>query len=153
MLRTVSGELVATGTVAYDGAHNGAEPAAIYDYVRIEDVRGQDIFLERVIVPAALDSHLGLGTTGKFYVVEVRVPTLLGSKPMYFVYGIEVNGRVLKAIPQTQRCLRSAKGGAIRLFGWGCILLVAWGLGLLLWVQACRLLSISLPLAAMEEST
>ena len=154
MLKTVSGELVATGTVAYDGAHNGAEPAAMYDYVRIEDERGQDIFLERVIVPAALDSHLGLGTTGKFYLVEVRVPTLFGSKPMYFAYGIEVNGRrVHKAIAQTQRCLRSAKGGAIRLFGWGCILLVAWGFGLLLWVQACRLLSISLPLAAMEDES
>jgi len=152
ILKKISGELVATGSVVHDGAHNSSEPAAMYDYLRFEDEQGQDVFLERVIVPAAMDSHLGLGIVGKFYLVEVRVPTLFSSKPMYFFYGIETNGRVRKAITQTQRCLRSAKGGVIKLFGYGCILLVAWGFGLLLWVQAFRLLSINLPLKAMEES-
>lgn len=150
ILRKVSGELVATGPVVHDGAHNGAEPAAMYDYIRFEDEGGQEVYLERVIVPAFLDSLIDVGTKGKLYIVEVRVPTLFGSKPMHFIYAIDVNGKVRKAVEQTQRCLRSAKGGAIKLFGYGCVLLIAWGFGLLLWVQAFRLMRVNLPLADMR---
>ncbi len=150
ILRKVSGELVATGPVVYDGAHNWAEPAAMYDYVRLEEDGGHDFYMERVMVPAFIDSLLGVGTKAKFYIVEVRIPTLFGSKPMHLIYAIDVNGKMHRAIEQTQRCLRSAKGGAIKLFGYGCVLLIAWGFGLLLWVQAFRLLRVSLPLADMQ---
>lgn len=151
ILRKESGELVATGPVVHDGAHNGAEPAAIYDYIRLEDEGGREIYMERVMVPAFLDSLIDVGTKGKFYIVEVRLPKLFGSKSMHFIYAINVNGKVRKAVEQTQRCLRSVKGGAIKLFGYGCVLLIAWGFGLLLWIQAFRLMRVSLPLADMRD--
>lgn len=150
IVKKISGELVATGPVVHDGAHNGAESVAIYDYIRL-DGAGEELYLERVIVPAFLDSLIGVGIAGTFHFVEVRIPTLFGSKPMYFIYALEIGGKIRKAIEQTQRCLRSAKGGAVKLFGWGCVLLIAWGFGVLLWIQAYRLITVSLPLDEMQR--
>lgn len=152
IVRKVSGSLVSTGPVVHDGANNGAEPAALYDYIRVEDHAGEEVYLERVIIPGYLDSLIDVGTVGTLYIVEVPIPTMFfGSKPMYFVYAVETGGKVRKGIEQTQRCLRSAKAGAAKLFGYGFVLLIAYGLGVLLWIQAYRLLKINLPLAQMQR--
>lgn len=152
VLRKISGRLVSTGPVVHGGVHNGAEPGALYDYIRMEGCDGQEEYLERVVIPGFLDSLIDVGVVGTLYIVEVPIPTMFfGSKPMCFVYAVETGGKVRKGIEQTQRCLQSAKTGATKLFGYGFILLIAYGFGLLLWIQAYRLVSIKLPLAQMQH--
>lgn len=130
----------------------GAHPRA---YVLHDDADGQHIHIVASRVSAEGKVYLGknenLASTRHIQALERDHGLAITKGPTYDP-DIEANGRARKAIAQTQRCLRSAKGGAIRLFGWGCILLVAWGFGLLLWVQACRLLSVGLPLKDMEAS-
>ncbi|MDH0342066.1 hypothetical protein [Chromobacterium haemolyticum] len=149
MVRKIKGRLVATGPVMHDGVDNGAEPATIYNYVRLQDENGGDTYMQQVFVPAVLDSLLDVGTAGTFYVVEVAIPKLFGSRPFHFVFGLEVGGKLYQAVPQTRRILNGCKGGAAKLAWYGLILLIAWGFGLLLWVQAARLLSITLPESEM----
>jgi len=151
MIRKISGTLVASGPVVYDGPQNRAEPAAFYDYIRVEDRGGQEVYLEQVIVPAYLDSLINMGMVATLYVAEVRIPTLFGSKSMHWVYALESGGKVRKAIEQTQRCFRGAKMSVLKLFLYGLGLMVFYGFGLLLWIQAVRLLSADLPLDAMRR--
>jgi len=152
-VKKLSGELVATGPVVYHGVQSGgAEPGSVYDYIRLENSDGQESYLERVTVPAFLDSLIGIGKVATLYVAEVRIPTLFSSAPMHFVYAVEVDGKVRKATEQVQKILRSIKGGVVTLFLLGLVLLPAWGAGLLFWIRAFRLIKLSLPLDEMRNA-
>lgn len=141
--------MVATGPAVHQ---SGAEPCSFYDYLRFENSDGQEIYQERVMAPAFLDSLIGAGTVATFSIAEVLIPTLFGSKPMHFVYAVESNGKVRKAIEQNERILKSLKADSLKLVWYGFILLMAWGFGLLFWVQAVRFMRISLPLREMHQT-
>lgn len=141
----ITGTLAATGAVVYDGPSNASEPAAIYDHLLIEG-DGHDWHLQRVIVPAYLDSFLTVGAAMTLYVAVVQIPTLLGSKPMYVVYALATGGKVRTAVAEAKRCFgRSKIGGALKLFGYGFLLLIVYGVGVLFWAQGARLLMTGLP--------
>jgi hypothetical protein len=151
--RTLSGELVATGPVVYDGTQFGAaEPYSMYDYLRFEDEAGKDLYIERVVIPAYLDSSIRAGMEATFLVVEVPIPTMLGSKPMHFVYAVETGGKMRRAIEQVQKIFRLTKGAALPMFWYGLILLPAWGFGLVLWIRAVRIIKLRLPLDEMRQA-
>lgn len=151
-IRKIHGRLTTTGPVLQDGVDNGAEPAAIYQYVRFEEEGRREVYLQHVFVPSYLDSLLNAGSVGTFFVVELAMPKLFGSRPFYFIYAVEIGGTLYEAIPQTKRILNGCKGAVGKLAWYGLILLIAWGFGLLLWVQAGRLFSMQLPEAAMANS-
>lgn len=151
-LKKIRGRIVAAGPVVYDGVDNASEPAAIYRFLRLVDEAGQEIYLEHVHIPAFLDSLISSGTVGTFYVMGIPIPKPFGSKPFYFVYALNIDGRLSDAIAQTNRLLRACKAGALRLAWFGLILLAAWGFGVVLWIQAVRLLSLSMPEAEMQRS-
>lgn len=144
---------MATGPVLHDGVDNGSEPAAIYQYVRFEEEgrSGTGAYLQNVFVSSYLDSLLDAGVAGTFYVAELAMPKVFGSRPLYFIYAIDTGGKRYEAIPQTKRILNGCKGAAGKLAWYGLILLIAWGFGLLLWVQAARLLALQLPEAEMAS--
>lgn len=144
-LRKYSGKLLSIGGSERD-------PGLIrYDYWRIETDAG-DAFLQGVIVPAALDSVTSAGAVTIFYIAEVPFPKFfLGSKPMYLVYGVKSGDRIHEAIEPVQRFMRVLKLGTIKLFAAGVPAMFLWGIGLLLWVMAFRLLAISLPLRKMRK--
>lgn len=150
----IQGRLMTTGPVLHDGIDNGSEPAAIYQYVRFEEEgrSGAGAYLQNVFVSSYLDSLLDAGVAGTFYVVELAMPKLFGSRPFYFIYAVEIGGTLYEAIPQTKRILNGCKGAVGKLAWYGLILLIAWGFGLLLWVQAGRLFAMQLPEAAMANS-
>lgn len=151
--RKLSGELVATGPVVYDGPQSGvAEPYSMYDYLRFEDGTGKDIYVERVVIPAYLDSSVRTGMVATFLVAEVPIPTMLSSKPMHFVYELETGGKTRRAIEQVQKVFRLTKRAAYPLLGYGLILLPAWGFGLLFWFRAIRLIRLRLPLNEMRQA-
>lgn len=151
-IRKIQGRLMATGPVLHDGVDNGSEPVAIYQYVRFEEEGRREVYLQHVFVSSYLDSLLDAGSAGTFYVVELAMPKVFGSRPLYFIYAVDTGGKRYEAIPQTKRILNGCKGAAGKLAWYGLILLIAWGFGLLLWVQAARLLALQLPEAAMANA-
>lgn len=144
-LRKYSGKLLSTGETERD-------PGIIrYDYWRIESDAG-DVFLQGVIVPAALDSVISARAVAIFYIAEVPLPKFfLGRKPMYLVYGVKFGGRTHEAIEPVQRFMRTIKFGTIKLFAAGVPAMFLWGIGLLLWIMGLRLLATRLPLAQMRR--
>jgi hypothetical protein len=151
-IKTYSGKLEATGPVINDGPASGSsESCAFYDYLRL-DGNGQEIFLERVMIPAYLDSLAKLGSVMTLGVVAVPVPTtFFGSKPVHLVYALETGGKARMGIDQAVRLHRSIKHRAFTLFWYGLILLPAWGFGVLFWIRAIRLITFRLPLNDMRK--
>lgn len=152
-LRKLSGELVAKGPSVHDGAlAPGSEPATFYDYIRLEDEHGNDAYIERVTIPAYLDSLLAMGTPLSLHVAVVPLPTLFGTKPLSLVYAVEIGGKVRRAIEQTQRLMSIIKRPVIQLILVGFLLILVWGAGLLFWIQASRLMAVALPLEEMRKT-
>lgn len=149
IVKKYEGNLVATSVAEYE--RGNSEPATMYDYWRIES-QNQDIFLQRIIVPAHLDSIIKIGTTTTFYLVELSLPTILfGRKSMYLVFGIKTNGRQYEAIAQVKNLLRAIKFSALKLFFVGIPAMFLAGIGLLLWIMAARIVTIKLPLHEMRQ--
>lgn len=105
-----SGTICATGPGLDSGAVNvngGAN--TLYSYIRFENSEKEDKYLEHVVVPYYLDSHISVGSTAKYHIAEVKYPTPFGKKPIRFIYGIDVDGKCFSATKEAGRILRDLK--------------------------------------------
>lgn len=145
----IDGRLAATGLVVHE---QRPENVSIYDYLRFVGENGQETYLERVFVPGYLDSRIGAGFMGRFYLVTLHYPQLFGSKPSSFLFGVVSAGQLWDGIQPVRKCFGLTKMGVVQLFIGGLVLLVAWGFGLLFWIQAIRLIRLELPMNKMREA-
>ena len=145
-LRTITGQLASGG-----GAEENQHGAVLYTYLRIDAVDGTDGYVEGVLVTPVLDSLLRTAGTMTFYFAEVRMPRLVGSRKYHVLYAIGRQGRVTEAMAASCRLVNQQKVTAWHLFLAGAVLMLAYGLGLLLWIWALRLLIVQLPTAAMRQ--
>lgn len=145
-LRTITGQL-ASGGSAEENQHG----AALYTYLRIDAVDGTDGYVEGVLVTPVLDSLLRTAGTMTFYFAEVRMPRLVGSRKYHVLYAIGRQGRVTEAMAASCRLVNQQKVSAWHLILAGAVLMLAYGLGLLLWIWALRLLLVQLPTVAMRQ--
>ena len=98
-----------------------------------------------------LDSLLRMAGTMTFYFAEVHMPRLVGSRKFHVLYAIGRQGRVTEAMTASCRLVNQQKVTAWHLFLAGAVLMLAYGLGLLLWIWALRLLVVQLPTSAMRQ--
>jgi len=150
-IQNISGALVNTGPAVHIGGQ--AESAAVYDYLRIEGEDGKEHYLEKVAVPSYLDATLAPGTKGNFYIVSIDFPKMFGSHQLRYLFATSSEGKLRQAIPQAARCVTDGNlWEAIRLFGYGVVLLPAFGYGVLLWLWALRLMLVKAPVADMQRA-
>jgi len=145
-LRTITGELASWGS-----AEENQYGAALYTYLRFDTAEVGDGYVEGVFVVPMLDSLLRTGGTMTFYLAEVHMPRLVGSRKFHVLYAVRRQGRVTEAMAATCRLVNQQKITAWHLFLAGAVLMLAYGLGLLLWLWALRLLVVHLPTAAMRQ--
>lgn len=150
-IQKISGVLANTGQAVHIGGQ--AESAAVYDYLRIEGEDGKEHYLEKVAVPSYLDATLAPGTKGNFYVVVIDFPKMFGSHQLRYLFATSSEGKLRQAIPQAARCVTDGNlWEALRLFGYGVVLLPAFGYGVLLWLWALRLMLVKAPVADMQRA-
>lgn len=145
-LRTITGQLASGGST-----EENQQGATLYTYLRIDPVDDADGYVEGVLVTPVLDSLLRSAGTMTFYFAEVRMPRLVGSRKYHVLYAIGRQGRVTEATAASCRLVNQQKVSAWQLLLAGTVLMLAYGLGLLLWIWALRLLLIQLPTAAMRQ--
>lgn len=149
-IQKVSGRLVALGPTTQNGT--GGESSVTYEYLRFETENGGEQYFERVVVPSYLDSALGFGTKGDFAIATIAIPNMFGSNPIHVVFATSCEGKPRQAIPQAARCVTSGSGGLImKMFLLGLILMPAFGVGLVFWVWALRLMFIKVPVIDMQQ--
>lgn len=150
-IQKISGVLANTGPAAYIGGR--AESAAVYDYLRIEGEDGREHYLEKVAVPSYLDATLAPGAKGNFYIVTINFPKMFCSHQLRYLFATSSDGKLRQAIPQAARCVTDGNlWEALRLFGYGVVLLPAFGYGVLLWLWALRLMLVKAPADDMQRA-
>lgn len=145
-LRTITGQLASCGS-----AEENRYGAALYTYLRFDTVDAGDGYVEGVLVVPVLDSLLRAAGTMTFYLAEVHMPRFVGSRKLHVLYAVRRLGRVTEAMAASCRLVNQQKVTAWHLFLAGAVLMLAYGLGLLLWIWALRLLVVHLPTAAMRQ--
>jgi hypothetical protein len=145
-LRTITGTLTAWGN-----SEENQNGATLYSYLRFETIDGHDGYCEGVMALPVLDSLLRGGSTRTFYLAEVRLPRMFGSKKHHVLYAVHSQGRTTEAIHPSSRLLSQQKVEAMKLFFFGLFLIPLWGAGLLLWIWGVRLLAVSLPIGQMRQ--
>ena len=145
-LRTITGTLTAWGS-----SEENQNGATLYSYLRFETIDGRDGYCEGVMTLPVLDSLLRGGSTKTFYLAEVRLPRMFGSKTHHVLYAVRSQGRTTEAIDPSSRLLSQQKVEALKLFFFGLFLMPLWGAGLLLWIWGIRLLAVSLPIGQMRQ--
>ena len=145
-LRTITGQLASWGS-----SEENQYGAALYTYLRFDTVDAGDGYVEGVFVVPVLDSLLRAAGTMTFYLAEVRMPRFVGSRRFHVLYAVRRQGRVTEAMAATCRLVNQQKVIAWHLFLAGAVLMLAYGLGLLFWIWALRLLAVHLPTAAMRQ--
>ena len=150
-IQKVTGRLAALGPMIHSGA--GGESSVIYEYLRFETKEKEERYFERIIVPSYLDSVLGFGAHGDFYVLTLRLPKMFGSSPVHVMFANACEGKARHAIPQAALCLKSGHGSlALKLLLLGAITLPAFGFGVVLWIWALRMMLIKVPMVEMQQN-
>jgi len=134
---------LALGPVKYE------KVAAVYDYMRVGST-----YLKSVKVIGTLATLLRNGEDCTLWVVTIRTPTPWFSKAnIYMVYAVEVDGVVHQATEEVQREWKTSKTFTfIMLFGAGFPTMFLAGIGLLLWINALRLIFVKLPIDEMSAA-
>ena len=151
-IHKVTGRLAALGPTI-NLRPTGGESNVIYEYLRFETSGGDERYFERVIVPSYLDSVLGFGAKGDFFVLTVPFPKMFGSSPVNVVFATSCEGKQRLAIPQAARCITGGNGGfAFKLFMFGLIMMPAFGFGLIFWIWALRVMLVQVPMPEMQRA-
>lgn len=136
-----------SGRVSLGTVHPGRS-ADFYDFMRVGATH-----LKRVKVVGELAPLLRDGEHCTVWVVRVKVPTpLFFSTVTSVIYAIEIDGTLYKAIEETRRHWNGARAWNaffLAVAGFPTIFLA--GVGLLLWINAVRLMVGSgLPIVEMQ---
>lgn len=131
------------------GAVQHGQSADFYDFMRVGATH-----LKRVKIVGELAPLLRDGDHCIIWVARVKVPTpLFFSTVTSVIYAIEIDGTLYKAVEETRRHWNGARAWQafmLAVAGFPTMFLV--GLGLLLWINAVRLMSGSgLPVEKMRE--
>ena len=145
-LRTITGTLAAWGSSEQN--QNGA---ALYSYLRFDTIDGRDGYCEAVLTLPVLDSLLRGAGSKTFYLAEVKLPRMFGSKKHHVLYAVHSQGRTIEAIDPSSRLLSQQKTDAWKMFFYGLFLMPFYGAGLLLWIWGIRLLAVGLPIWQMRQ--
>jgi len=137
-----------SGRLALGGVQHGRD-ADFYDFMRVGATH-----LKRVKVVGELAPLLQDGDHCTVWLVKVKVPTpLFFSTVTIVIYAIEIDGTLYKAVEEARRHWNRARAWnalSLTLAGFPTMLMV--GLGLLLWINAVRLmLGSGLPVEAMRR--
>ncbi len=137
-----------TGTLAL-GPVKYEKVAAVYDYMRVGST-----YLKSVKVIGTLATLLRNGEDCTLWVATIRTPTPWFAKAnIYMVYAVEIDGVVHQAIDEVRREWTISKTFTfIILFGAGFPTMFLAGIGLLLWINALRLIFAKLPIEAMRAA-
>lgn len=150
-IQVVSGRFVGHG--AYKNYAQGG-PITIYESVRFAGDDGRDVFLENVVAPEIVCSYAPINTTGKFYIAEVVMPTFFfGTGKVYCLFAVEVGGRTIEGVERVAKQINTSRlVQAAQAFIGGIPGMFIFGLGLLIWWYALRLLSVKVPEREMREA-
>lgn len=136
-----------SGRLAFGAVQHGRD-ADFYDFMRVGATH-----LKRVKVVGELAPLLRDGDHCTVWLVKVKVPTpLFFSTVTTVIYAIEIDGTLYKAVEEARRHWNSARTwNAFMLSVAGLLTVALAGVGLLLWINALRLMSSGLPVEAMRR--
>lgn len=150
-IQMISGRLIAHG--AYKSTTQGG-PITIYESVLFRGDDGKDVYLENVVTPEQVCSYISVGTHGKFYVAEVVMPTFFfGKGKVYCLFAAEVEGRSIEGIERVTKQVNTSRlVQAVQAFIGGIPAMFIFGLGLVIWLYAVRLLLVHVPEQEMRRA-
>lgn len=140
--QTIFGKVVSVGrTFQQDGSRR----CYLVDVVVLENDAGGIMRLIDVVVPCSIHWMLEVGEQGQFEFLYVQYPKPFGSYLRCFLIGLRSKRGNVQGAPDVQKWMRASRGAALHFFGYGLILMPAFGLGLLFWICAVRLVMVNLP--------
>lgn len=132
------------GPASYDRQGGGV----VYQWIRVGDDH-----LETVRAAGVLASLLRVGQVCTVWVARLQLPTPVPfvQAQTCFVYALEIDGRIHKAIKETRREWAWMKWGSVALyFGGGTAALLIY-VGIFLWIAGFRLCFMELPISEMRR--
>jgi hypothetical protein len=139
----VQGRLAATGTAQ---SHGAPLWTSTFEYLRFETPESGSKHLQEVIVPSSVQALMELGDRGEFELMFVPYPKPFGTYERCFLTGVCTERGKVDAMPEVRKWISASKGAALNFFWLGLILMPGFGIGLLFWICALRLLLIKQPL-------
>lgn len=149
-IQRIQGQFEDQQVSRFDGLGSFAV-GGVYDWLQFRRDDGKSFRVAHVMIPEEVHDLLGAGLTATYHFVEIPVPKLIGSRPVYILFALEVAGVARSDISGAIQMLKSCKWAVARWLWFGLLFLPAFGLGLLFWLQAFRMMRLSLPETAMAE--
>jgi hypothetical protein len=140
--QTVSGEVVDVGRILHQG---GPDDCYHLDSVVFRDINGTIVRVMGVVVPGAIYWMLKAGVRGQFKLLHLTYPKPFGSYLRSFLIGMKSSEGSVDGESNVRKWVRDSKGGAFHFLWFGVVLMPAFGVGLLLWICAARLLMLTVP--------